>query len=154
MRPAAVYGVLALLLVATGVVLPAALPDCRYEYEVESGFADPAAATHEHDPVSYRTLSADERAVFDAALDGDEPVTGPEPPSGNRLVAATDEGGYGNRLTAVVYRGENYTVDGTAVRPFFAIQYWGRPLLVSLGVLVGTLTVFVVAVGRARDLFG
>jgi hypothetical protein len=152
-RAAAIYGLLALALVVAGVALPAAVPDSRYEYTVDRGL-EPASGPEPPEPVPYAALSDAERAVFDAALDGTEPVRRPSPVNGSHFAAASDEGGYGNSLTAVSYRGENYTVDGAVVRPLFAVRYWGGPILVGLGLAVGALTVLGVAVGRIRDLLG
>ncbi|MDN4015189.1 hypothetical protein QX233_22335, partial [Chryseobacterium gambrini] len=76
------------------------------------------------------------------------------PVNGSHFVTGEDQVGYGENREAVRYRGENYTVVGNEIRPQFGLRYWGKPLLVGLGALIGALTALGVVAGRVVDRIG
>jgi len=154
MRPAAIYGTLGLLLVATGLLLPVVLPEYRWEYSVEQGIREGAPGSEDVEPVPYAELSQAEQTLFDTARNRTEPVRRASPVNGSHVISATDEGGYRNSFTAVSYRGANYTVVGWQQRPHFGLRNFGKAILVGLGAVICSLTAVGVVAGRLADRIG
>ena len=122
--------IVAILLLGSGYVI-------EYEYHVD----DRSEMSQDHGDrlptVAYENLTSAERAVFDAARDGDGSVRRDEKVNGSHFRYAHDE----TLITLVERNDGTYAVWGQIIRRWFTLYYWGPPLIFLTGVVVGAVAI-------------
>lgn len=132
--------IIGLALLILGIAFPYTVPaDESYRYEVNTIQNTSVSSDSQPETVPYSSLSSDEKQIFDISLTENRPIIREEPVNGTNFIVSHDQVGLGVNMVAVSYQNSIYIVEGYVIRSNVGLRFWGGPVVITIGVLLGTI---------------
>lgn len=140
MEKALLISIIGLALLILGIAFPYVVPaDESYRYEVNTIQNTSVSSDSQPETVAYSRLSSEEKQIFDTSLTEDRPIIREEPVNGTTYITSYDQVGLGVNMVAVSYQNSIYIVEGYVIRSNVGLRFWGGPVFILIGALLGTI---------------